>query len=128
MPSGAVRRISITLFMCLSVLIALSAHQDPGSQEPPHKVFSSKSEAVLVHVTVRDTKSRLVAHLPKDAFQVFENGQPQAVTYFDDEDRPVTVGLVVDSSGSMQRKRDDVIAAGLAFARSSHPKDEMFTV
>jgi VWFA-related protein len=128
MPNGASHRMPITLFMCLSVLVAVSAHQDPVGQEPSHRVFSSKSEAVLVHVTVRDGKSRLVPHLPKDAFQVFENGQPQPVTYFDDEDRPVTVGLVVDSSGSMQRKRDDVIAAGLAFAKSSHPQDEMFTV
>jgi VWFA-related protein len=128
MPNGASHRVSITLFMGLSVLVAVSAHQDPAAPQPAHKVFSSKSEAVLVHVTVRDSKARLVPHLPKDTFAVFENGQPQAVTYFDDEDRPVTVGLVVDSSGSMQRKRDDVIAAGLAFAKSSHPQDEMFTV
>jgi len=128
MPKGALHRLPITLLLCLSVLVAVSARQDLPAQQAPHKVFSSGSEVVLVHVTVRDSKSRLVAHLPKDAFQVFENGQPQAVTYFDDADRPVTVGLVVDSSGSMQRKRDDVIAAGLAFAKSSHPKDEMFTL
>ena len=128
MPSGASHGTSITLVMCMSAFVAASAYQDQSPQEPPHKVFSSKSEAVLVHVTVRDGKSRLVPHLPQDAFSIFENGQPQALTYFDDEDRPVTVGLVVDSSGSMQRKRDDVIAAGLAFARSSHPQDEMFTV
>lgn len=125
---GASHGTSVTLVMCLSALVAASAQQDRTAQEPPHKVFSSKSEAVLVHVTVRDGKSRLVPHLPRDAFSVFENNQPQTVTYFDDEDRPATVGLVVDSSGSMQRKRDDVIAAGLAFAKSSHPKDEMFTI
>ena len=57
-----------------------------------------------------------------------ENGRPQTVTFFQNEDTPVSVGLVIDSSGSMQHKREAVIAAGLAFARSSHPGDEMFTV
>jgi VWFA-related protein len=124
-----VSRLSATaLLICLPVLVSASADQQPGGQGVPRKVFSSKSEVVMVHVTVRDRKSRLVAGLPREAFSIFENGQPQTLAYFENEDRPVTIGLVVDSSGSMQRKRDDVIAAGLAFARSSHPQDEMFTV
>ena len=47
---------------------------------------------------------------------------------FSHEDIPVTVGLVIDNSGSMGPKRADVIAAGLAFARSSNPQDQMFVV
>ena len=117
----------IAVLMCLPVLVLASAPQEPP-QEPTRKVFSSKSEVVMVHVSVRDRKSRLVPGLAREAFSIFENGQPQTLTYFENEDRPVTVGLVIDSSGSMQRKRDDVIAAGLAFAKSSHPDDEMFTV
>ncbi len=120
--------ISIAVLMCLPVLVLASARQESAAQEPPRKVFSSRSEVVMVHVSVRDRKSRLVAGLPRQAFLVSENGQPQTLTYFENEDRPVTVGLVLDSSGSMQRKRADVIAAGLAFAKSSHPDDEMFTV
>jgi Ca-activated chloride channel family protein len=121
-------RIATALLICLPVLVSASADQQPGGREAARQVFSSKSEVVMVHVTVRDRRSRPVAGLPREAFSVFENGQPQTLAYFENEDRPVTVGLVVDSSGSMQRKRDDVIAAGLAFARSSHPQDEMFTV
>jgi Ca-activated chloride channel family protein len=113
---------SVLLF-CGSVLAPAAAFQD----RPP-TVFSSRSEAVVVHVTVQDGESQLVAGLPRDAFTVFENGQPQAVTFFQNEDNPVTVGLVLDCSTSMHRKRDAVIAAGLAFARSSHPADELFTV
>jgi Ca-activated chloride channel family protein len=134
--------VAIALVMCLPVLTVASSHHSGGwnwtsagwpegqhyRQAASPKVFSSKSEVVMVHVTVRDHKSRLVAGLPREAFSIFENGQPQTLTYFENEDRPVTVGLVLDSSGSMQRKRDDVIAAGLAFAKSSHPEDEMFTV
>ncbi len=120
--------IAIAVLMCLPVLVSASARRQSAAQGAPRKVFSSTSEVVMVHVSVRDRKSRLVPGLPREAFSVFENGQPQAITYFENEDRPVTVGLVVDSSGSMQRKRDDVIAAGLAFAKSSHAQDEMFTV
>jgi VWFA-related protein len=111
------------LLLCGLILAPAAAFQ-----EPPHTVFSSRSEAVVVHATVHDGKSRLIAGLPQEAFTVFENGQPQAVTFFQNQDNPVTVGLVLDCSTSMQRKRDAVIAAGLAFARSSHPADELFTV
>lgn len=123
MHMRASRGLSIAMLLCLPVLAPA-----PASQDPPPKVFASRSEVVVVHVSVRDRKLHLVSGLPRDAFSVFENGQPQAVTFFENEDHPVTVGLVVDSSGSMHRKREDVIAAGLAFARSSHPKDELFTI
>ena len=113
----------IALLLFWSVLVPASAFQDP-----PRKVFSSRSEVVIVHASVLDRKAQLVAGLPREVFAVFENGQPVPVSFFHNEDNPVTVGLVIDSSGSMQRKRDAVIAAGLAFARSSHPQDEMFTV
>jgi len=113
----------IAVLLCGSSLGPASAAQDP-----PHKVFSSQSEVVLVHVSVLDGKSRLVPGLPQEAFKVFENGEPQPVTFFHNDDNPVTVGLVLDCSTSMQRKRDAMIAAGLAFAQSSHPSDELFTV
>ena len=111
------------LLLCGWILAPAAAFQ-----QPPPTVFSSRSEAVVVHVTVQDDGSQLIAGLPQDAFSVFENGQPQTVTFFQNEDNPVTVGLVLDCSTSMQRKRDAVIAAGLVFARSSHPADELFTV
>ena len=111
------------MLTCGSILAPISAFQDP-----PRTVFSSGSEVVVVHVAVLDGKSQLVSGLPQEAFRVFENGQPEAVSFFHNEDNPVTVGLVLDCSGSMLRKREAVIAAGLAFARSSHPRDEMFTV
>jgi VWFA-related protein len=59
---------------------------------------------------------------------VHEDGRPQPIQFFENEDTPVTVGLVIDSSGSMLRRRDSVIAAGMAFAGSSHPADELFTL
>lgn len=83
---------------------------------------------VVLHPTVQDRKGSLVSRLSKDDFQVYEDGVLQQIKYFSHEDIPVTVGLVVDNSGSMGRKRPEVIAAALAFARSSNPEDEMFAV
>jgi Ca-activated chloride channel homolog len=98
------------------------------AQDSPPKVFAAKSEVVVVHVTVTDGKSRPVAGLPRESFTIYEDGRPESVSFFHNEDNPVTVGLVLDCSGSMQQKRQAVITAGVAFAQSSHPDDEMFTV
>jgi Ca-activated chloride channel homolog len=96
------------------------------SQEP--RRFTSRSDLVVLHVTVRDGKAGYVADLPRTSFTVYENGQPQAVTFFENADSPVTVGLVIDSSISMQRRRESVIAAGASFVESCRLDDEMFTV
>jgi VWFA-related protein len=115
----------LSLFFCAGVLVPAAAFQDPPA---PRTVFSSQSEVVLLNVAVLDRKDAFVSGLPVSAFTVYENNQPQTVTFFENQDHPVTVGLVIDCSGSMQRKRAAVIEAGLAFAKSSHPEDEMFTV
>ncbi len=85
-------------------------------------------ELVALHLTVTDHKGRALSGLAQDSFHVYEDGTLQNIKYFSQEDIPVTVGLVIDNSGSMARKRADVLAAALAFARASNPKDEMFVV
>ena len=85
-------------------------------------------DVVVLHATARDRKNIIVSGLDKDNFQVYEDGVLEQIKYFSHEDIPVTVGLVVDNSGSMGPKRRDVIAAALAFARSSNPQDQMFVV
>ena len=115
-------------WMIAALLCGSSLGPASAAQDPPHTIFSSRSEVVLVHVSVLDGKSRLVPGVPREAFTVFENGQPQPITFFHNDDNPVTVGLVLDCSTSMQRKREAIIAAGIAFAQSSHPSDELFTV
>jgi VWFA-related protein len=114
--------------LLLSVLAIAPARHARGQDPQSRAVFSSNSELVVLHVSVMDDDEGLVSGLPRDAFKVYENGRPQDVTFFENADVPVTVGLVIDNSGSMQPKRDEVVAAGLAFVRSSHPQDQMFTV
>ena len=70
----------------------------------------------------------MVSGLHKEDFQVYENGVLQQIEHFSHEDIPVTVGLVLDNSASMRPKRSEVIAAAMAFARSSNPQDQMFVV
>ena len=78
--------------------------------------------------TVRNRRGTPVAGLGRESFQVFEDQVLQPIKHFSHEDIPVTVGLVLDNSGSMRPKREEVIAAALAFAASSNPQDQMFLV
>jgi Ca-activated chloride channel homolog len=117
----------------LLVLIALSdwsRAQEPSPSTGGSGEYSIKVnvDMVVLRATAQDHKNILVSGLGRDDFQVYEDGVRQPIKYFSHEDIPVTVGLVVDNSGSMKPKRHDVIAAALAFARSSNPHDQMFVV
>lgn len=83
---------------------------------------------VLIHASVMDEGGNAVTGLDETSFRVFENGKRQSLRLFRHEDRPVTVGIVVDHSKSMQRKLPDAIATARAFAGASNPEDEMFVV
>lgn len=104
--------------------------ENPPSQSRPSDPYtiSVKVDMVALHATVRNRKGIPVSGLGKEDFQVCEDGVPQQIIHFSQEDVPVTVGLVVDNSGSMKPKRAEVFAAALAFANSSNPEDQMFAV
>ena len=85
-------------------------------------------EEVVLHATVFDDKQHFVTNLEKNAFSVFEDGHPQTITSFRHEDIPVSIGIVVDNSGSMREKRQKVNAAALNLVRASNPNDEVFVV
>lgn len=91
-------------------------------------VFRSESNLVILHVNVFDRRSDAVPDLPRESFKVFEDGQPQEIAFFGGADVPVAVGLVLDASGSMIARERTVIVGGTAFARSSHPEDQLFTI
>ncbi|RPI22223.1 MAG: VWA domain-containing protein [Acidobacteria bacterium] len=119
-----------TFFLLMVLPGTASPQENPPSQScqsPPYTI-SVNVDMVVLHASVRSRKGILVSGLDKDNFQVYEDGVPQQIKYFSHEDVPVTVGLVVDNSGSMRPKRPEVIAAALAFARSSNPEDQMFAV
>jgi len=83
---------------------------------------------VVCHTTVVDKAGHLVTDLPQSAFAVFENGAQQPIKIFKREDIPVSLGLIIDNSGSMRTKRAGVEAASLALVKDSNPEDEVFVV
>lgn len=97
-----------------------------GNQQPP--TIRTDVNLVQLDVSVTDSEGRVVTGLAKSAFRLFVDDAPQDISVFQGEDAPVTAGIVIDNSASMARKRQEVIAAALAFARASNPKDQMFVV
>ena len=100
----------------------------PPETEPGGFVFHAEVDEVVLHATVIDEKQHLITNLDKNAFTVFENGQPQPITHFRHEDVPVAMGIVIDNSGSMREKRAKVAKAALNLVRSSNPQDQVFVV
>jgi Ca-activated chloride channel homolog len=95
------------------------------AQPPP---FRAETRLVVLHATVRNARGELVTNLERGAFTVYENGKRQPVTLFRRDDIPVSLGLLIDNSGSMRALRSKVEAAALALARASNPQDEIFVL
>jgi VWFA-related protein len=99
-----------------------------GQENEPAFTIKARSELVLLDVSVRYPKDGFVGGLKRENFEVFEEGRKEPITQFGSVDTPVTIGLVVDASGSMRPKRPEVVTAGLVFAKESNPHDEFFVV
>ena len=108
------------LLFCVSALPATA-------QEPP-SFKSGSTELVVLPVVVTDKQGKFISDLTTDQFAIFDNGRRVSIEFFTNEDTPVTIGLVVDASGSMRPKIGEVVAATLAFANSSNPNDELFAI
>jgi len=83
---------------------------------------------VRLNASVLDGSGQSVQTLAKDAFRVYEDGVPQTISSFRHEDLPVSLGILIDSSGSMYDKRVAVGKASLDFVKLSNPQDEAFLV
>jgi Ca-activated chloride channel homolog len=99
----------------------------PAGEEPEFKIRSDV-ELVLLDVSVKDSRGGFVSGLAKDNFTVFENKTEQQITVFQAQDVPVTVGLVVDNSGSVRPKKHEIVTAALTFVKNSNPQDEVFII
>lgn len=100
----------------------------PKKEGKDQFLFKKDVEEVLLYATVVDPHNRLVTNLDKNAFAVYEDGQPQQITSFHRDDVPVSLGIVIDNSGSMRDKRPKVNQAALNLVRASNPNDEVFIV
>ena len=138
--SSLVRKIFL-LFVMLAApgLVRAQVGGLPGPQAPPpppppqlkdqtHAGIRVSTDLVLLHVTVMDERGQFVPGLKQNNFRVFEDKVEQKISAFLGEDVPVTMGLVIDNSGSMREKRSQVNAAALTFIKTSNPQDEVFVV
>jgi VWFA-related protein len=98
------------------------------NQEPREYTIKTTSRLVLLDVSVKDSAGGRVSGLSLQNFKVYEDGRRQQITQFAHADIPVTVGLVVDESGSMRPKQPEVITAALAFIQACNPQDEIFVI
>src|SRR5215813_646969 len=124
------RKSCFIIALCFSALgIAAQDRQQPQKGQND-KDYSLKVETVEVNlpVSVLDKDGRPVDGLKQDNFQVFEDKVLQTIKTFRHEDIPLSLGLVIDNSGSMRNKRERVNSSALAFVRESNPEDESFIV
>ena len=105
-----------------------SAPATGSGQEQQNFTIRTTSRLVLLDVSVKSPQGGFVSGLTQENFKVFENGKPQQITQFANADIPVTVGILVDESGSMRPKREEVIAAAVEFIKASNPQDEVFVI
>jgi VWFA-related protein len=98
-----------------------------GAQDET-STFRADTRLVVLHASVVDSKGNLITSLKKSDFKVFENSVEQQVKVFRREDVPVSMGLIIDNSGSMRDKRKKVETAALALVKASNPRDEVLVV
>jgi VWFA-related protein len=108
--------------------ISISAFCQSTPTTDTGATFSTETRLVPLSVTVQDKSGHLITNLTQSAFQVYENGVLQPLKVFKREDVPVSLGLIIDNSGSMRDKRAKVAAAALDLVKDSNPADEVFIV
>jgi VWFA-related protein len=110
------------------VLLAAAAAGIPLWAQEGAARFTADTRLVVLHATVVDKRGKLLTDLQQSAFHVFEDGVEQPLKIFRREDVPVSMGIVVDNSGSMRDKRRKVEEAAMALVKASNPQDEIFVV
>ncbi len=100
----------------------------PPQEKPKDYTIGINVDLVLMYTSVFDKNNRFVGDLKKDNFKVFEDGIEQSIASFTQEDVPISMGILMDLSGSMRGKIDQVNKAALAFIRASNPQDQVFLI
>ncbi|HXZ81298.1 MAG TPA: VWA domain-containing protein [Terriglobales bacterium] len=104
-----------------------SSLTDP-SLKLPEKSLKVDVDLVLLPVSITDVYGRPVVGLDKSRFEVFEGKEEQEIRHFSSEDAPMSVGIILDSSGSMKEKAERAREAVVEFCRVSNPQDEFFLI
>jgi Ca-activated chloride channel homolog len=85
-------------------------------------------DLVMMYTSVFDKNGHFMGGLKENNFKLYEDGVDQKIDRFSQEDAPLSMGILLDLSGSMRGKIDQVNKAALAFIRASNPRDEVFLI
>jgi VWFA-related protein len=120
----------LTLVLATAALSLGRAQQapPPPPQLPPGYAIQRDVNLVVLHASVTNARGQFVRGLGQENFRVFEDKIEQKLSLFRQEDVSVSLGLVIDNSGSMRDKRTQVNTAALTFVKTSNPDDEAFVV
>jgi Ca-activated chloride channel family protein len=112
----------------IGVLLAAAAGAWVTFAQEDLPTFTVDTREVDLYVSVSDKEGKPISGIPKSAFKVLEGGVEQPIKAFNQTDVPVSMGIVIDNSGSMRDKRANVNAASLALVKASNPSDEVFII
>jgi VWFA-related protein len=121
-------------FLASLLLFCSIASPQTGSKPPANPsssddvTFRSDTRLVVLPISVADKNGKLVTDLKQSSFKVYENGVEQPIKIFKREDVPISLGIIIDNSGSMKEKRQKVEIASLDMVKASNPQDEVFIV
>ncbi|HUJ50095.1 MAG TPA: VWA domain-containing protein [Bryobacteraceae bacterium] len=121
------RLLSSFLLAC-SLFFAQPAHPPAGQQPQEDPTFRSDTRLVILPISVSDKSGKLITDIPQKSFKVYENGAEQPIKIFKREDVPISLGIIIDNSGSMREKRQKVETASMDLVKASNPQDEVFIV
>ena len=138
MPRAVVLVCAMVCAAALFVSPALAQIPVPAPPPPPGQNSGASKQGgasikvnvnlVVLHTTVLDDRQRFADGLKVENFRVFEDKVEQKLSVFRREDLPVSMGLVIDNSGSMRDKRPRVNEAAITLVQASNPQDEAFVV
>jgi VWFA-related protein len=102
--------------------------KSPQGEKPKDFRIGVNVDLVVIHTSITDKNGMFVTGLKKEDFRLFEDNVAQSIQSFSQEDVPISLGIVIDTSGSMRSKIDKVNRAALAFIKASNPDDEEFLI
>ena len=116
-----------TTALSLTLVSQTPGGTSQGRQDGP-AVITVDVDLVELPVSVIDKDGNTIEGLQRENFQILEDNVQQQIALFKHEDIPLSLGLVVDSSGSMRSKKEKVYSAALTFVKESNPDDQTFIV
>jgi Ca-activated chloride channel family protein len=117
---------SALVFVGNALLVAAMAQET--ALRPPTPNIRVNSDLVLINASITESHGTPVIDIAPSRFHLFEDGIEQTIRYCVSEDSPVSIGLVLDTSGSMGDKLAAVKKAAMQFVRAANPGDEFFLV